>query len=83
MLALLGPPLLLLIVGLTGKAVAGHVFPAAPTAGYGNNWHSVVERSFWAQADLFCFGMVVAVAYVQIACGRPRTGAPSRPCWGC
>jgi peptidoglycan/LPS O-acetylase OafA/YrhL len=71
-LALLGPPLLLLVVGLTGKAVAGHVFPGAPTAGYGNNWHSVIERSFWAQADLFCFGMVVAVAHVQIADGRLR-----------
>jgi peptidoglycan/LPS O-acetylase OafA/YrhL len=78
-LALLGPPLLLLVVGLTGKAVAGHVFPAAPTAGYGNNWHSVVERSFWAQADLFCFGMVVAVAYVQIADGRLRPPAHWRP----
>ena len=73
-LALLGPPLLLL-VGLTGKLVAGHVFPAAPTAGYGNNWHSVVERSFWAQADLFCFGMLAAVAYVQIADGRLRPPA--------
>jgi peptidoglycan/LPS O-acetylase OafA/YrhL len=78
-LALLGPPLLLLVVGLTGKLVAGHVFPAAPTAGYGNNWHSVVERSFWAQADLFCFGMVVAVAYVQMADGRLRLPANWRP----
>lgn len=78
-LALLGPPLLLLVVGLSGKLVAGHVFPAAPTAGYGNNWHSVVERSFWAQADLFCFGMIVAVAYVQIADGRLRPPANWRP----
>lgn len=78
-LALLGPPLLLLVVGLSGKLVAGQVFPAAPTAGYGNNWHSVVERSFWAQADLFCFGMVAAVAYVQIADGRLRPPAYWRP----
>jgi peptidoglycan/LPS O-acetylase OafA/YrhL len=78
-LALLGPPLLLLVVGLTGKLVAGHVFPAAPTAGYGNNWHSVVERSFWAQADLFCFGMLAAVAYVQITDGRLRPPAYWRP----
>jgi peptidoglycan/LPS O-acetylase OafA/YrhL len=74
-LALLGPPLLLLVVGLSGKLVAGHVFPAAPTAGYGDNLHSVVERSFWAQADLFSFGMVAAVAYVQIADGRLRLPA--------
>ena len=78
-LALLGPPLLLLVVGLSGKLVAGHVFPGAPTAGYGNNWHSVVERSFWAQADLFCFGMLAAVAYVEIADGRLRPPAGWRP----
>ncbi len=71
-IALLAPPLLLLVVGLTGKLVAWQVFPADPTAGYGNNWHSVVERSFWAQADLFSFGMVVAVLSVQIADGRLR-----------
>jgi peptidoglycan/LPS O-acetylase OafA/YrhL len=74
-LALLGPPTLLLILGLTGKLVAWQVFPGAPTAGYGNNWHSVVERSFWAQADLFSFGMVVAVAYVQVADGQWRLPA--------
>jgi peptidoglycan/LPS O-acetylase OafA/YrhL len=70
--ALLGPPLLLLLVGLSGKAVAAFVFTAAPTAGYGNDWHSVVERSFWAQADLFTFGMIVAVAYVEMSDGRLR-----------
>jgi peptidoglycan/LPS O-acetylase OafA/YrhL len=74
-LALLGPPLLLLVVGLLGKLIAGQVFPAAPTAGYGNNWHSVVERSFFAQADLFTFGMIVAVAYVEVADGRLRLPA--------
>ena len=74
-LVLLAPPLLLLVVGLLGKLVAGQVFPAAPTAGYGNNWHSVVERSFFAQADLFSFGMVVAVAYVEVADRRLRLPA--------
>lgn len=78
-LALMAPPLLLLIVGLTGKLVAGHVFPAAPTAGYGNDWHSVVERSFWAQADLFSFGMVVAVLYVEIVDGRLLLPSRWRP----
>jgi peptidoglycan/LPS O-acetylase OafA/YrhL len=78
-LALLGPPLLLLAIGLSGKLVAGHVFPGAPTAGYGNNWHSVVERSFWAQADLFSFGMAVAVLYVQIADGNLRLPSYWRP----
>jgi peptidoglycan/LPS O-acetylase OafA/YrhL len=78
-LALLAPPLLLLAVGLSGKLVAGHVFPAAPTAGYGNNMHSVVERSFWTQADLFTFGMVVAVLYVEIVDGRLRLPTYWRP----
>jgi peptidoglycan/LPS O-acetylase OafA/YrhL len=71
-LVLLGPPVLLLLVGLTGKVAAAFLFPAAPTAGYGNNWHSVIERSFWAQADLFSFGMVVAVLYVEMSDGRIR-----------
>ena len=69
-LALLGPPILLLLIGLSGKAVAGLIVSAPPTAGYNANWHSVIERSFWAQADLFSFGMVVAVMYVEIEDGR-------------
>ena len=64
-LVLLGPPLLLLALGLSGKAVAGIALPADPTAGYDANWHSVIERSFWAQADLFSFGMATAVLYVE------------------
>jgi peptidoglycan/LPS O-acetylase OafA/YrhL len=67
---LLGPPLLLLLVGLTGKLAAGHLVPGKPTAGYANNWHSVLERSFWAQADLFSFGMAVAVLHTEAADGR-------------
>lgn len=69
-LVLLGPPLFLLLLGLSGKAVAGIALPANPTAGYNADWHSVVERSFWAQADLFSFGMAVAVLFVEIEDGR-------------
>jgi len=69
-IALLGPPALLLVIGLTGKAVAAHVLPADALAGYNTDWHSVVERSFWAQADLFAFGMVVAVFHVEVRDGR-------------
>jgi peptidoglycan/LPS O-acetylase OafA/YrhL len=69
-LVLLGPPLLLLLIGLSGKAAAGIALPADPTAGYGANWHSVIERSFWAQADLFSFGMATAVLYVETEDGR-------------
>jgi peptidoglycan/LPS O-acetylase OafA/YrhL len=68
-LVLLTPPLLLLLIGLSGK-YAAHTLPGSPTAGYGTNWHSVIERSFWAQADLFSFGMVVAVLYNEVSDGR-------------
>jgi peptidoglycan/LPS O-acetylase OafA/YrhL len=66
-LVLLGPPVLLLLIGLSGKAAAAYLFPAGPLAGYDTNWHSVIERSFWAQADLFAFGMLVAVLHVEVS----------------
>jgi peptidoglycan/LPS O-acetylase OafA/YrhL len=69
-LLLCGPAVLLLVVGLSGKAVAAFVVPGRRLAGYSANWHSVIERSFWAQADLFAFGMLVAVAYVEANDGR-------------
>jgi peptidoglycan/LPS O-acetylase OafA/YrhL len=68
-LVLLGPPLLLLLIGLSGKHVA-HLLPGSPSGGYKSDWHSVIERSFWAQADLFSFGMVVAVLHTEVADGR-------------
>lgn len=68
-LVLLGPPLLLLLVGLSGK-YAAHLLPGSPLAGYRADWHSVIERSFWAQADLFSFGMVVAVLHTEVLDGR-------------
>jgi peptidoglycan/LPS O-acetylase OafA/YrhL len=71
-LILLAPPLLLLLIGLSGKHVAGHVFPGLPSDGYEANWHSVIERSFWAQADLFSFGMTIAVAHTEVVDGRLR-----------
>lgn len=78
-LVLLGPPLFMLLLGLSGKAVAGIALPAGPTAGYNSDWHSVVERSFWAQADLFSFGMAVAVLFVEVEDGRLRL--PERWRW--
>jgi peptidoglycan/LPS O-acetylase OafA/YrhL len=76
---LLAPAALLLLIGLTGKAAAAHLLPAGPLAGYNTDWHSVVERSFWAQADLFAFGMVVAVLHVQVTDGRIRLPGRWRP----
>jgi peptidoglycan/LPS O-acetylase OafA/YrhL len=67
-LALLLPPAFLLVLGLSGKAAAAWLVPGAgPLAGYGTNWHSVVERSFWTQADLFSFGMLVAVLHTEVS----------------
>ena len=62
----LAPAAALLIIGLSGKAAAKFLIPPAfPYAGYLQDWHSVLERSFWCQADLFSFGMAVAVLKVQ------------------
>ena len=76
---LLGPPLLLLLVGLSGKLVAGEFIAGAPEAGYSSNWHSVIERSFWAQADLFSFGMVAAVVHTEVVDGRVTLPRGWRP----
>jgi peptidoglycan/LPS O-acetylase OafA/YrhL len=69
-LVLLGPPLMLLLLGLSGKYAAAQLVSGGPLDGWGNDWHSVIERSFWAQADLFSFGMVVAVLHTEVADGR-------------
>jgi peptidoglycan/LPS O-acetylase OafA/YrhL len=61
--AAFAPALILLVVGLAGKAVAGHVVPGSASSGWSDNWHSVVVRSFFCQADLFTFGMALAVLY--------------------
>jgi peptidoglycan/LPS O-acetylase OafA/YrhL len=76
---LLGPPLLLLAVGITGKLVAGVILPGAPDAGFEADWHSVVERSFLGQADLFAFGMVAAVLHTEVVDGRITLPAHWRP----
>lgn len=67
------PAVVMLAIGLSGKFAAGVVWPGAgPTDGWGATWHAVIERSFWAQADLFAFGMVVAVLSVMVADARLR-----------
>jgi hypothetical protein len=51
-------------VGLAGKAVTAYVFPTDKISqGWSTDWHSVLERSFFCQADLFSFGMALAVVY--------------------
>jgi peptidoglycan/LPS O-acetylase OafA/YrhL len=64
--AALVPALVTLVIGLAGKVIATWVVPgAAAGLGWSGDWHSVLERSFLAQADLFTFGMVVAVLWVD------------------
>jgi peptidoglycan/LPS O-acetylase OafA/YrhL len=60
---LLAPALLLLIVGASGR-IAAHLVPpgsGSSDPGWDHDWHTVIARSFWCQADLFSFGIAVAV----------------------
>jgi peptidoglycan/LPS O-acetylase OafA/YrhL len=67
LLAGLAPAGLLLVVGLSGRAVARFLIPAeGMTPGWNGDWHSVIVRSFRAKADLFTFGMALAVVYVGL-----------------
>ena len=68
--AALMPPLLLLTIGLTTKLVLTAV--ARDGAGWDADWSSVAARSFVASADLFAFGMVLAVVRAQVEDGRLR-----------
>ena len=71
--ASLAPALLMLLIGISGKLAAQYLFAnPGPGGGYDNSWHTVVVRSFWAQADLFAFGMAVAAVHVQVARGALR-----------
>jgi peptidoglycan/LPS O-acetylase OafA/YrhL len=74
LLAGLAPAGLLLVVGLSGRAVARFLVPPAGGMfpGWDGDWHSVIVRSFWAQADLFAFGMALAVLYVGLQQGLVR-----------
>jgi peptidoglycan/LPS O-acetylase OafA/YrhL len=65
-LAALAPAVAMLLVGLSGKASAALLVPPVyPYAGWEADWHSVLERSFWCQADLFAFGMALAVVRID------------------
>jgi peptidoglycan/LPS O-acetylase OafA/YrhL len=71
LVAALGPPLLLLAIGIAGKVVATFVIrgqgPGTPWIG---DWHSLLERSFFLQADLFAWGMALAVLRIEFEDGR-------------
>jgi peptidoglycan/LPS O-acetylase OafA/YrhL len=80
--AALTPAALLLIVGLAGRWTTGHVFPARVSDGWSTNWHSAFERSFFCQADLFAFGMALAVVHTLWAQGKFRLPRHWRPAVG-
>jgi peptidoglycan/LPS O-acetylase OafA/YrhL len=71
--AAFAPAVLLLVVGLIGKASTAYLVPPpTPYAGWSQDWHSVLERSFLCQADLFAFGMALAVLRVDSEDGALR-----------
>jgi peptidoglycan/LPS O-acetylase OafA/YrhL len=70
--ATLLPAAVLLAIGVSGKLTASWLVLPGPGAspGWDADWHSVLVRSFWGQADLFTFGMVLAVLHVALEDGR-------------
>jgi peptidoglycan/LPS O-acetylase OafA/YrhL len=77
--AALAPALVMLVLGLSGKASAVFLVPPVhPYAGWSADWHSVLERSFLCQADLFAFGMALAVLRIDWEDGLLRLPRHSR-----
>jgi peptidoglycan/LPS O-acetylase OafA/YrhL len=68
--AALVPVGVLLLVGFAGKASATYLVP--PATGY---WHAMLVRSFAYYADLFAFGMALAVLHVKVQDGDLRVRA--------
>ncbi|MBA3329249.1 MAG: acyltransferase [Solirubrobacterales bacterium] len=78
--ACLVPGLLLIVVGVAFREVGQQLLatPDDPT-GFQGSWFAVLERSFLAQADLFGFGMLLAVLQVLHDNGRLRLSRHWRP----
>jgi peptidoglycan/LPS O-acetylase OafA/YrhL len=70
--AALTPAVLLLAVGAFGKLAAAHASHGGIYHGWVASWESVLERSFLCQADLFFFGMTLAVLRVDAEDGFVR-----------
>jgi peptidoglycan/LPS O-acetylase OafA/YrhL len=62
------PPLLLLAVGVIGK-VAVTLFSAGEQDTIQHSWHAVLDGGFLTHADLFSFGMGLAILHVLSADG--------------
>jgi peptidoglycan/LPS O-acetylase OafA/YrhL len=65
--AVLVPVAVVIAIGLSGSVTATYVVPPGSGA-----WHLGVVRSFWYHADLFAFGMALAVLRVNLEDGRFR-----------
>lgn len=72
--AALAPAVLMLIVGLCGRFIAWRVLPG-PIGPIAGTWHAVFLRSIVGDADLFSFGLALAVIRVEWEDGRLRFGA--------
>jgi peptidoglycan/LPS O-acetylase OafA/YrhL len=74
LLAALVPALVLLMIGMLGKVVVHFVRASSATefSGWGSDWYSVLARSFLTNADLFAFGMALAVVHTVIKDGGLR-----------
>ena len=75
--ALLVPAGILLVVGLLGKALTASLLSGQAST-FTATWHAVVDRSFVTHADLFAFGMVVAVLRTLHEDGRLTLPARAR-----
>jgi peptidoglycan/LPS O-acetylase OafA/YrhL len=73
-LATLAGPLALLGFGLLGKVFAHFVRARSGVglSGWGADWYSVLARSFLTNADLFAFGMLIAVLHTDVTDGLLR-----------
>jgi peptidoglycan/LPS O-acetylase OafA/YrhL len=65
----LAPAGALLALGIAGKLLSTYVIPG-PEAVFMPTWHAVLDSSFLTHADLFAFGMLVAVLRVEHEGGR-------------
>lgn len=82
--AALLPAGLLLVIGLSGKLVSEHLhhlpLGASNPADAGGlfapaDWHTLIMIGPWGQADLFAFGVALAVVEAEVATGRLRLPA--------
>jgi peptidoglycan/LPS O-acetylase OafA/YrhL len=73
--AVLAPVVLMAVIGFAGKLTATLAVPG-PQTSFTPSWHSVVQFSFFAYADVFAWGMLVAV--LKVLHDEGLIGLPAR-----